>query len=177
MKPFVRTSTLLLVDDDPGMVRLLTRVIERSKGDKLRVEASTDPEEARRRIDEGGIDILLTDLDMPDIDGLTLLRVAKQRNIFTQVLFLTGHSSHEAMLEALEQGATDYLLKPVDQQDLLELVDQAFHRQQRWREALSGTWQLQQEAKLAKSSPENPSKHTTPVSASCPGAPPMPLAD
>jgi DNA-binding NtrC family response regulator len=146
MSRHTRTSTLLLIDDDPDMVRLLTRVIERSMGSKLRVEACTDPEQARQRIDDGGIDILLTDLEMPSIDGLTLLRYAKKRSAFTQVLFITGHSSHEALLEALEQGSTDYLLKPVDQQKLVDLIEQAFHRQQRWREALGATWQQRQQA-------------------------------
>jgi len=137
-----QSSTLLLVDDDPSMVRLLSTIIERSCGGEIAIESLTDPAKARERIIEGGVDILLTDLEMPDVNGLELLRCAKERNACTQVLFFTGHSSHEALLEALELGATDYLLKPVDQEELLELISQAFSRQKRWHQALAGTLRL-----------------------------------
>lgn len=140
------TSTLLVVDDDPSMTRLVVKVIERSIGEKITVEALTDPAKARIRIDDGGVDILLTDLEMPAIDGLDLLRCAKRRNACTQVLFFTGHSSQDALLSALELGAVDYLLKPVDQLILVELIAQAHHRQQRWRQALAETWQRRNEA-------------------------------
>ncbi len=133
--------TLLLVDDDPSMVRLLSKVIERSFSDKINVESLTDPVEARERISEGGIDILVTDLEMPSVNGLELLRCAKRRNACTQVLFLTGHSTLDSLLDAFEFGATDYLLKPVDQDQLLELVGQAHVRQRRWQRALADTWQ------------------------------------
>jgi len=136
--------TLLLVDDDPSMVRLLTRVLERACGDEIVIESLTDPSEARERILEGGVDILV--LEMPGINGLELLQCAKKRNACTQVLFFTGHSSREALLEALELGATDYLLKPVDQEQLLELIGQAFQRQRRWNLALAETWRQQRKA-------------------------------
>jgi len=141
-----QSSTLLLVDDDPSVVRLLAKLIDRSYGGEIEIESLTDPLEARKRILEGGVDILLTDLEMPGINGLELLRCAKQRNACTQVLFFTGHSSREALLEALELGATDYLIKPVDQGQLLELISQAFNRQRRWNLALAKTWRQQREA-------------------------------
>ncbi len=141
-----KPSSLLVVDDDPSMTRLVVTVLKRALGDAITIEALTDPAVARERIDEGGIDILLTDLEMPAINGLDLLRCAKRRNACTQVLFFTGHSSQDALLSALELGAVDYLLKPVDQQDLVELITQAHHRQQRWRRALVETWQRKKEA-------------------------------
>ena len=91
--------TLLVIDDDPTMVRMLTKMIERSFGDQIRIKSLTDPAEARVQIEGGSVDILLTELDMPCIDGLELLRAAKRRNAFTQVLFLTGHSSLDALLD------------------------------------------------------------------------------
>jgi DNA-binding NtrC family response regulator len=146
-----KPSTLLVVDDDPSMTRLVVTVLERALGDELSIEALTDPAVARERLDAGGIDIMLTDLEMPGVNGLDLLRCAKRRNACTQVLFFTGHSSQDALLSALELGAADYLLKPVDQQSLVELITQAHHRQQRWRQALAETWQRRKEA-LATSS-------------------------
>jgi len=144
-----QSSTLLLVDDDPSVVRLLSAIIKKSFGEEIAIESLTDPAKARERIFKGGIDILLTDLEMPGINGLELLRCAKELNTCTQVLFFTGHSSHGALLEALELGATDYLLKPVDQEQLLELISQAFNRQRRWHQALAETWRQRRKEPVA----------------------------
>lgn len=145
------SSTLLIVDDDPDMVRMLTKTTEHTFGDLMRVQSATDPELARQRINSGGIDILLTDLEMPQCDGIELLRYAKCRNAYTQVIFLTGHSSHQALLTALESGATDYVLKPVNDQSLLGLLKEAHQRRIRWQQALLTTWQQQKHAHAVES--------------------------
>ncbi|QDU95435.1 response regulator transcription factor [Lignipirellula cremea] len=134
-------STLLLVDDEPHIVSLLSTLIKRSFSDRIRLEVMTDPRQALARIEEGGLDILLTDLQMPLVSGLDLLRAARRRSIATEVIFLTGQSTQEALLEALENGASDYLLKPVnDHQQFVELIEQYHARQNRWRQALGDTW-------------------------------------
>ena len=135
----LRTTQLLVVDDDPSMARLLAKVIERQFADGIELTSLTDPREARRQIEEHIVDILITDLEMPGVNGLELLRCAKRRNASTQVLFLTGHSTLDALTDALELGATDYLLKPLDQAQLIKLVGDAQERLLRWREALAGT--------------------------------------
>ena len=148
---FTLTTKLLLVDDDPSIVRLLSTVISDALGGEIQIESLTDPAEALDCIDQGGIDILLTDLDMPHIDGLDLLRAAKRRNSSTQVLFITGQSSGDALMKALDDGATDYLLKPVDHSVLVELVSQAHHRHRRWRTALIETLRQRREKTLVTS--------------------------
>jgi DNA-binding NtrC family response regulator len=135
-----RKTKLLLVDDDPNMVRLLARVINRSFGDEMELQSLTDPTKARDAIERDLIDMLVTDLEMPGTSGLSLLRCAKRRNALTQVLFITAHSSLDALSDALELGATDYLLKPLDQSELVELLEQAQKRVRRWRQALAGTF-------------------------------------
>lgn len=129
-------ATLLIVDDDANMVRLVTSIIERSFRAAIKVESLTDSTAAVARIERGGISILLTDLDMPEINGLELLRCAKSRNASTQVLFLTGKSHHGVLLEALELGASDYILKPVDRQVLIDLVRESLARHHRWQKAI-----------------------------------------
>jgi len=132
-------TKLLLVDDDPSMVRLLTKIIEREFAGTIQVTSLVDPAEAKERIEKEVVDILVTDLEMPGIDGLELLQSAKHRNACTQVLFMTGHSTLDALTKALELGATDYLLKPLDQSQVVKLVGDAQERLLRWREALAGT--------------------------------------
>ena len=134
-----KTTTLLLVDDDPSMVRLLNKIIERQFEDEIELTSLTDPKEARTQIEAQIVDILITDLEMPGVNGLELLRCAKRRNPCTQVLFMTGHSTLAALSDALELGATDYLLKPLDQMQLIKLVGDSQERLLRWREALAGT--------------------------------------
>ncbi|MEA1952031.1 MAG: response regulator [Planctomycetota bacterium] len=134
-----KTTQLLVVDDDPSMVRLLKKIIERQFENEIELTSLTDPKEARRQIEAQIVDILITDLEMPGVNGLELLRCAKRRNACTQVLFMTGHSTLDALTDALELGATDYLIKPLDQAQLIKLVGDAQERLLRWREALAGT--------------------------------------
>jgi DNA-binding NtrC family response regulator len=139
MNPLHHPVTLLLVDDDPSMVRLLAKIVQRSFGDRMHLHCVTDPREARQWIEDNLVDILVTDLEMPGVNGLELLRCAKRKNPCAQVLFVTGHSTLEALTDALELGATDYLLKPFDQVEVIALVEDAEKRLRRWRDALAGT--------------------------------------
>ena len=137
--PSARIVQLLVVDDDPSIVRLLKEIIERQFENQIELTSLTDPKEARRRIEGQIVDILVTDLEMPGVNGLELGRCAKRRNACTQVLFMTGHSTLVALTDALEMGASDYLLKPLDQEQLVKLVGDAQERLLRWRKALAGT--------------------------------------
>ena len=82
---------------------------------------------------------------MPGTNGLGLLRCAQRRHSLTQVIFITGHSSLDALNDALDLGASDYLLKPLDQDELIEILGQAQKRVQRWRQALAGSFGARQE--------------------------------
>ncbi len=144
-----RTANLLVVDDDPSMVRLLTKIIERELEGEVELTSLVDPKEARQWIESNVVDIMVTDLEMPGIDGLELLRCAKHKNPCTQVLFMTGHSTLGALSNALESGATDYLLKPLDQAEFIELVSDALRRQRRWKEALAGTMAARRKSQAA----------------------------
>lgn len=134
-----REVKLLLVYDDPSMVRLLEKVLQRSLGSGVSLHCLTNASQAYQWIEDNVADILITDLEMPEVNGLELLRSAKRRNPCAQVLFLTGHSTLGALTDALELGATDYLLKPLDQQEFVQLVRDAENRLRRWLKALAGT--------------------------------------
>ena len=151
MKAINQQPTILLVDDDPSILRLLQHTLEKSFGDNVQIEAIGDPSAALTRIEESSIDVLLSDLEMPGVGGLEVLRQAKQRNAHCQVIMLTGHSSQQALLEAMELGASDYLLKPFESEQISELVGQALDRRIRWKRALAGTWQQEKQAAAAES--------------------------
>lgn len=146
-----RPSSLLVVDDDHAMIRLLECKLKDAIDPGLEVEYLTDPAIAANRLEQGGVDILLTDLEMPGINGLELTRLAKQRNAWTQVILLTGNSSTQALLNAMEAGATDYLVKQSPTEDLLEFVADARKRLARWQSALVDTWRQKHTSENAHS--------------------------
>ncbi len=127
---------LLVIDDDNAQVRLLTKAVGTAFGGRLDMTAMTDAMEARNWIERCSPDLVITDLEMPGASGLDILRAAKRCNPTTQVLLLTGHSSRHALLEALEFGASDYLIKPLDPAAIAEVLCEAVKRIERWRAAL-----------------------------------------
>ena len=127
---------ILIVDDDPTVARLIEAVIAHRFGEQIRLKTVADPQAAREWLESEIVDLLLTDLEMPGMNGLTLLRCAKRRNAWTQVFLITGHSTLNAVVDAMDMGATDYLLKPVRETELVEAVGQAIRRLERWREAV-----------------------------------------
>ena len=128
---------ILVVDDDPAIVELLEGLLQQGFQDNVQIKTATDPYEARRYLETDVVDLLITDLEMPGVNGLELLRGVKRRDAWTQVLLLTGHSSLDAVTTAMELGATDYLLKPLDPSELEEVVQGTLRRYHRWQLALA----------------------------------------
>ncbi|MCE9607165.1 MAG: response regulator [Planctomycetia bacterium] len=137
-----RKLTILLVDDDPAMIRLLRTVLTLEMHDEVELHTETDPLVALEWLEDHHCDIVLSDIEMPQLDGLELLRFAKRRNAWTQVVFITAHSSFDRITAAVELGADDYLLKPIDRETLIEVVTQLCRRSARWQSAVLGTMSL-----------------------------------
>jgi signal transduction histidine kinase len=102
---------LLIVDDEPVILQILQAVLE---GEPYRITAVGTGREAATVIQEQGCDLLLTDKNLPDISGIELLRQAKAKDPFTEVIIITGYASLETALTAMELDAFDYVLKPLN---------------------------------------------------------------
>jgi len=102
-------AKVLLVDDEPGVLFTLTEVLE-ERGDEV-VTASSG-EAALERLE--GVEAVITDLAMPGMDGLTLLRTLRERDPALPVIVLTAQGSERAAVSAMKAGAHDYLRKPFD---------------------------------------------------------------
>lgn len=126
---------LVVVDDDVAIVRIVEHILGQHLSDLFRTITFTDPRAALNWINEYGCDVLISDLEMPGVGGLDLLRAAKERYADLQTILLTAHSSWQHIAAAIEQGANDYLLKPVDQGELVTLLKQKHRTLSRLREA------------------------------------------
>lgn len=113
MSPQVRT---LLVDDEANMVRTLAKILAR-KG--YHVDAASTGEEALRLLDAHAYDLVITDLNMPVMDGMQLLRAMHARGVDAATIVLTGHGTIPSAVEAMRLGAGDYLIKPCNPDELL----------------------------------------------------------
>jgi PAS domain S-box-containing protein len=98
------------VDDDPSFLEL-TRVFVERFAPEFRYETSTDPEEACRRLKSDEVDCLVSDYDMPGVDGLELLAAVRVKQPTLPFVLFTGKGSEEIASEAISAGVTDYLRK------------------------------------------------------------------
>jgi len=102
---------LLIVDDEPVILQILKAVFE---DEPVRLTCVGTGNDAKRVLEEQGCDLLITDKNLPDINGLELLKLAKQLNRFTEVIIITGYASLETALMAMEHDAFDYVVKPLN---------------------------------------------------------------
>jgi two-component system, response regulator YesN len=142
---------LCLVEDDPAQLRLLMHRLKDLSTGQVQLFGTTSPLEALERIESRSVDILITDLVMPHLTGVDLLRELKRRNTCTQALIMTATADVGTLLTAFELGAVDYLLKPVDPQQIDRLVREAVERLTRWRLALAGAFRRTRQGLTASS--------------------------
>jgi DNA-binding NtrC family response regulator len=132
-------TKVLIVDDDIDMINILDNTIRTRFHESIYLQSTTDPREACALLDAGLFDVLITDLQMPVINGLQLLRYAKSRNAWTQVIVVTGHSGTDELTLAMDLGASDYLTKPLDAEVLECCLSETLLRLNRWRKSLRNT--------------------------------------
>src|SRR5438128_5841004 len=120
-------ATLLVADDDPGLRESLERTLTR---EGYRVLLASDGRAALERVQGGGIDLIVTDLKMPGLTGLELLRAAKAIAPDLDVILLTAFGTVEEAVKAMKDGAYDFLTKPFRREQLLKLIDKALERRQ-----------------------------------------------
>ena len=116
---------VLYVDDEPAYGRLFGRGMV--DDERYLIETAGDGEEALRKLREHPADIVLTDLLMPRMDGLTLLAEIRLRYPDTFVLILTGVDSAVEAVRAMKAGAYDYILKPLDMEMIRRQLEKILH--------------------------------------------------
>ena len=121
-------QTILIVDDNPDMTRFLERLI----GNELGLETrSADSGEAALRVimEEVSVDCVLADMKMPGMDGMELLRNIRKKEDSLPVIIMTAYGAIETAVEAMKEGAYDFITKPFEEERLLHTVRRALEHQ------------------------------------------------
>lgn len=117
--------TVLLLDDDVDAVSIMGRYL---KKEGYEVFTGKDGEEGMRILSEQRIDVIVTDMMMPKKDGLELLCEVKKMPGDTEVILITGFGNEEVVVQAMRDGANNFLRKPVDIEFLLITVEKAYEK-------------------------------------------------
>src|SRR5262245_19298410 len=113
-------DTILLVDDEPGVLFMLREVFT-ERGHAVRT--ASNGADALTKLD--GVVAVVTDLTMPGMDGLALIREIRERDASMPVLLITANGSERVAVQAIKAGAYDYLTKPIDIDELGLVVERA----------------------------------------------------
>src|SRR5579864_5447983 len=118
-KPYI-----LIVDDDTALLQALPQALE-IRLTAIQVDTSDSALEALELIQEHDYDAIVSDIKMPGMDGLALLRKLQALRPETPTLLITGHGEHQLAIQALRGGAYDYIQKPIDRDELVASLHRA----------------------------------------------------
>jgi len=115
-------AKVLLVDDEKDFIEGLS---ERLKVRGVEVSCSTTGKDAIDLVHDEEFDVVVLDLNMPEMDGLEVLKKLKEESPETEIIMLSGHGTVKTSTEAIKLGAEDFLEKPLDMNKLLEKISEA----------------------------------------------------
>jgi DNA-binding NtrC family response regulator len=115
---------LIVDDEDEFRETLITRLKKRN----LKVWGAESGRRALDLMETIVFDVVVLDIKMPGMDGIEALEQMKKKTHLTEVILLTGHASIEAGIEGMKLGAFDYIMKPVNIDELLAKIHQAYQR-------------------------------------------------
>jgi len=120
-------ADILLVDDEKSVRSTLAVLLQKSG---YRVEESSNGENAIEKLKNQFFDLVITDLKMEPVDGIEVLKKAKEINPSTEVVMMTAYSTVESGVEAIKLGAYDYIQKPFEKDEFLIVVGKALERKE-----------------------------------------------
>lgn len=123
-------SRILVVDDEKEIRGFLSKALTRLGG--FQVELAESGEDALQKIEKKPFDLVLTDLKMPDMDGLQLISEIGKSKPETLTMMMTGHGTIDSALEAMKRGASDYLMKPLNLDELIVRIEKVLDEKQRF---------------------------------------------
>src|SRR3990172_1955619 len=120
---------VLVVDDEKDIRGLLSKALSRVGG--FQVDLAENGEEGLQKIINNSYHLVLTDLKMPKVDGLQVVTEIARIKPETLTVLMTGHGSIDSVLEAMKHGASDYLTKPLNLEELVIRLRRVLEEKQR----------------------------------------------
>lgn len=120
-----KNGRVMVVDDEENIREVLSNYLD-SLG--YEVVTASDGEDALRKFEVGGYDLIISDLLMPTIDGLELLKAVREKDRDVIFLMITGYPSIETAVDAIKQGAYDYITKPFHMEDVKIRIERSFEK-------------------------------------------------
>jgi len=130
---------ILLVDDEQPIREALLLLL---KNADYRISGCGSGQEAIQHLESEQYDIVVTDLFLPDVNGIDILKKAKELSPTIEVILITGHASAETAVRAMKEGAFDYITKPLNIEELRVIITKAIEKQQILSENISLKKQL-----------------------------------
>ncbi len=124
---------MMLVDDEERFLSTTKKLLSKKGYD---VFTAVSGAEALEKMRTQNIHVVILDVKMPGMDGIETLKAIKRKFPMIEVIMLTGHGTVESAVEGLKSGATDYLTKPTDVNDLIAKAEEAFEKRQRLEEKI-----------------------------------------
>lgn len=129
----MNSNKVLVVDDDPSIVRLVSARLKKAG---LTCDTALSAEEALKLMQQHLYFVVVADLHLPGLSGDKLISALKQISPLTQVVVLTGDASLQQVIACVDRGAVDFFAKSGDYGELVECVESALRRRDRWGECL-----------------------------------------
>lgn len=140
----VAPATILIVDDEPAACAALSAVLT---ADGHLVRIASEALDALQQVEQSAPDLVLSDLHMPGMSGLELLRELKRRALLAPVILMTASGATESAVTAMKEGAADYLTKPLNMDELSMVVARALEATRLQKEAAALKNQVQELAR------------------------------
>ena len=121
----MKGKRVLLIDDETVFTTNMSKLLT---GRGYRVTAVNSGDSAIQVLEKEDFDVVVLDLKMPGMDGITTLKEMKKLDLFTETLILTGHGSIDSAMEAIKLGAYDYLPKPCEIGELVAKIEEAWEK-------------------------------------------------
>ena len=121
----MKKKNVLIVDDDRDVLRMLEQLLSELE---YHPYTALNGEEALKIIDKNPIDVVVSDLVMPEMNGMELLKRVKSRKGDVPFVMITGHPTIETAVEAIKKGAYDYLTKPFQVEEVQIKIDRALEK-------------------------------------------------
>lgn len=118
---------MMLVDDEERFLSTTQKLLSRKGYDVLTASSGSEALDILRT---HNVHVVILDVKMPGMDGIETLKAIKRNYPLVEVIMLTGHGTVDSAVEGLKSGATDYLTKPTDVQELIEKAEEAFVKRQ-----------------------------------------------